>query len=160
MTNSLSFFFVKHVLVAGELYAVYLTPYFVCQMAAIPLWFRLSRRIGKHKATMWAVGWYAFWSSFIPIIAVTPMHWYGAFEIPQYLGWLPSGAHDAVMGLSGGHRNRQVLFLHHHHVPQGLRHRRPVGLAAGDGCGRARHRHRANRATPGWRLHGHLVDGP
>lgn len=98
MTNSLSFFFVKHVLVAGELYAVYLTPYFVCQMAAIPLWFRLSRRIGKHKATMWAVGWYAFWSSFIPIIAVTPMHWYGAFEIPQYLGWLPSGAHASVMG--------------------------------------------------------------
>ncbi len=90
MTNSLSFFFVKHVLVAGELYGLYLAPYFLCQAAAIPIWFKLSRRIGKHKATMWAVGWYALWSSFIPLIAITPMAWYTAFEIPQYLGFLPA----------------------------------------------------------------------
>ena len=32
MTNSLSFFFVKHVLVAGDLYGLYLAPYFVCQI--------------------------------------------------------------------------------------------------------------------------------
>lgn len=56
MTNSLSFFFVKHVLVAGDLYGLYLAPYFVCQLAAIPLWFKLSRKIGKHRATMCAIG--------------------------------------------------------------------------------------------------------
>ncbi len=92
MTNSLSFFFVKHVLVAGELYGLYLAPYFVCQIAAVPLWFKLSRRVGKHKATMWAVGWYALWSSFIPLIAITPAAWYTAFEIPNYLGFLPAQA--------------------------------------------------------------------
>ena len=89
MTNSLSFFFVKHVLVAGELYGLYLAPYFLCQVAAIPLWFKLSRRIGKHKATMWAVGWYALWSSFIPLIAVTPAAWYSAFAITNFTGLLP-----------------------------------------------------------------------
>ena len=89
MTHSLSFFFVKHVLVAGELYGLYLAPYFVCQIAAVPLWFKLSRRIGKHKATMWAVGWYALWSSFIPLISVTPGAWYALFEVTNYIGILP-----------------------------------------------------------------------
>ena len=66
MTNSLSFFFVKHVLLAGELYGFYLAPYFLSQIAAIPLWFKLSRRIGKHRATMAAIFWYSIWSCFIP----------------------------------------------------------------------------------------------
>lgn len=59
MTNTLSFFFVKHVLLAGALFGFYLAPYFVSQLIAIPLWFKLSRRIGKHRATMVAIGWYA-----------------------------------------------------------------------------------------------------
>ena len=111
MTNSLSFFFVKHVLVAGELYGLYLAPYFVCQMAAIPLWFRLSRKIGKHKATMWAVGWYALWSSFIPLIAISPMAWYTVFEIPQYLGWLPADTHAAVMAYFQDIETGKFLFF-------------------------------------------------
>ena len=37
MTNSLSFFFVKHVLLAGDLYGFYLAPYFISQIVAIPL---------------------------------------------------------------------------------------------------------------------------
>lgn len=86
MTNSLSLFFVKHVMLVGELYGVYLAPYFICQVAAIPLWFKLSRRIGKHKATMWAVGWYALWSSFIPLILVAPSEWFTVFEVQNYVG--------------------------------------------------------------------------
>jgi Na+/melibiose symporter-like transporter len=70
MTNSLSFFFVKHVLQAGDLYGFYLSPYFVAQIVAIPLWFKLSRKVGKHRATMVAIGWYAAWSCLIPIIAI------------------------------------------------------------------------------------------
>ena len=57
MTNTLSFFFVKHVLMAGDLYGFYLAPYFISQIVAIPLWFALSRRIGKHRATIVAMGW-------------------------------------------------------------------------------------------------------
>ena len=112
MTNSLSFFFVKHVLVAGDLYSLYLAPYFVCQMAAIPLWFKLSRRIGKHKATMWAVGWYALWSSFIPVIAVTPAAWYTAFEITNFIGLLPAATQaDAVAYFHGNETGKFLFFI-------------------------------------------------
>jgi len=81
MTNSLSLFFVTHVLLAGKLYGLYLFPYFVCQVAALPLWMALSRRIGKHRATMVAIGWYSLWSLFIPLIAVAPEAWFASFEI-------------------------------------------------------------------------------
>ena len=112
MTNSLSFFFVKHVLVAGDLYSLYLAPYFVCQLAAIPLWFKLSRRIGKHKATMWAVGWYALWSSFIPLIAVTPAEWYTAFEITNFTGFLPATTQaDAVAYFEGVETGKFLFFI-------------------------------------------------
>jgi Na+/melibiose symporter-like transporter len=85
MTNTLSFFFVKHVLLAGDLYSWYLAPYFISQIVAIPLWFKLSRRIGKHRATMVAIGWYAFWSCFIPLIAIAPMVWFNAFQVTELL---------------------------------------------------------------------------
>lgn len=111
MTNSLSFFFVKHVLLAGDLYGLYLAPYFVSQIAAIPLWFMLSRKIGKHRATMCAIGWYAFWSCFIPIIAITPQYWYDAFEIPKLLSFLPTGAWEAVTAHFEGIETGKFLFF-------------------------------------------------
>ena len=112
MTNSLSFFFVKHVLVAGELYGLYLFPYFVCQIAAVPLWFKLSRRIGKHKATMWAVGWYALWSSFIPLIAVTPDAWYTIFEVTNFIGFLPASTQaDAIAHFEGIETGKFLFFI-------------------------------------------------
>ena len=89
MTNSLSFFFVKHVLVAGDLYGFYLAPYFISQIVAIPLWFKLSARIGKHRATMVAIFWYALWSCFIPLIAIAPQIWFDAFELNRVLSFLP-----------------------------------------------------------------------
>ncbi len=112
MTNSLSFFFVKHVLVAGELYGLYLAPYFLCQIAAIPLWFKLSRRIGKHRATMVAVGWYALWSCFIPLIAVAPGEWFTALEIPRLLSFLPSSTHqNLVVYFEGIDTGKFLLFI-------------------------------------------------
>lgn len=111
MTNSLSFFFVKHVLLAGDLYGLYLAPYFVSQIAAIPLWFMLSRKVGKHRATMWAIGWYAFWSCFIPIIAMTPQLWYSAFEIPHLLSFLPADTHASVTAHFDGIETGKFLFF-------------------------------------------------
>ena len=112
MTNSLSFFFVKHVLVAGELYGLYLAPYFVCQIAAVPLWFKLSRRVGKHKATMWAVGWYALWSSFIPLIAITPGAWYTLFEVTNFIGFLPASTQaDAIAYFEGIETGKFLFFI-------------------------------------------------
>ena len=111
MTNSLSFFFVKHVLIAGEFYGLYLAPYFICQIAAVPLWFKLSRRVGKHKATMYAIGWYALWSSFIPLIAIAPGAWFTGFEIPKLLAWLPAETYAKVQAHFAGVETGKFLFF-------------------------------------------------
>ncbi|HKI73070.1 MAG TPA: MFS transporter [Pseudomonadales bacterium] len=111
MTNSLSFFFVKHVLLAGSLYGLYLAPYFVSQIVAIPIWFKLSGKIGKHRATMCAIGWYAFWACFIPIIAISPEDWFTAFEIPTLLAFLPQEWWIAVNSHFEGIQTGKFLFF-------------------------------------------------
>ena len=111
MTNTLSFFFVKHVLLAGDLYGLYLAPYFVSQIVAIPLWFKLSRKIGKHRATMIAIGWYALWSCFIPLIAIAPMVWFDAFQIEHILEFLPADAYASSVAYFEGIPTGKFLFF-------------------------------------------------
>ncbi|MEQ8860097.1 MAG: MFS transporter [Pseudomonadales bacterium] len=112
MTNTLSFFFVKHVLLAGDLYGFYLAPYFLSQIVAIPLWFKLSRRIGKHRATMVAIGWYALWSCFIPLIAIAPMVWFEPFEIARLLTFLPDAMYaDSVAYFEGIPTGKFLFFI-------------------------------------------------
>ena len=111
MTNSLSFFFVKHVLLAGALFGLYLAPYFVSQIIAIPFWFKLSRRIGKHRATMVAIFWYCVWSCLIPLIAIAPQDWFHAFEIPLLLGFLPDETHAKLVTHFEGIPTGKFLFF-------------------------------------------------
>ena len=111
MTNSLSFYFVKHVLLAGELYGLYLAPYFISQIAAVPFWFWLSRRVGKHRATMWAIGWYSLWSCFIPLIAIAPNEWFHAFAIPVLFSFLPGDMHAGVVGYFEGIDTGKFFFF-------------------------------------------------
>lgn len=111
MTNTLSFFFVKHVLLAGDLYGLYLAPYFLSQIVAIPLWFRLSRKVGKHRATMVAIFWYALWSCFIPLIAIAPIVWFDAFEIAKILTFLPDEAYASAVSYFEGIPTGKFLFF-------------------------------------------------
>ncbi len=111
MTNSLSFFFVKHVLLAGDLYGFYLAPYFISQVIAIPLWFKLSRKVGKHRATMCAIGWYAVWSCFIPIIAAMPMAMFDTFQLPILLSFLPAEAYASLVGYFEGIPTGKFVFF-------------------------------------------------
>ena len=111
MTNTLSFFFVKHVLLAGDLYGFYLAPYFVSQLVAIPLWFKLSRKIGKHRATMVAIGWYALWSCCIPLLAIAPAIWFEAFEISKLLAFLPDSSYTAAVAYFEGIPTGKFLFF-------------------------------------------------
>ncbi len=74
MTGALSFLFVKHVLMVEDQYPLYLLVYYLSSVAAVPLWRRLADRIGKHRASIAAIFWYAFFASFIPFIS------------PKYLG--------------------------------------------------------------------------
>ena len=111
MTNSLSFFFVKHVLIAGEFYGLYLAPYFVCQIVAVPLWFKLSRKVGKHRALMWAIGWYAIWSCFIPLIAISPGDWFTAFQIPLIAGFFGNEIQQSATSYFDGVDTGKFLFF-------------------------------------------------
>ena len=111
MTNTLSFFFVKHVLLAGALFGFYLAPYFISQLVSIPLWFKLSRRIGKHRATMVAIGWYALWSCMIPLIAIAPVEWFDAFQIKNILAFLPEDAYATAVSYFDGKPTGKFLFF-------------------------------------------------
>jgi glycoside/pentoside/hexuronide:cation symporter, GPH family len=111
MTNTLSFFFVKHVLLAGDLYGFYLAPYFISQIVAIPLWFALSRRIGKHRATMVAIGWYAVWSCFIPIIAWMDASHFASFEAAHLLAFLPDESYASAMAYFEGIPTGKFVFF-------------------------------------------------
>ncbi|MEM1434623.1 MAG: MFS transporter [Pseudomonadota bacterium] len=111
MTNSLSFFFVKHLLLAGDLYGFYLAPYFISQIVAIPAWFALSKRIGKHRATMAAIGWYALWSCCIPLIALAPAAWFEAFEVQHLLRFLPAESYAGAVSYFEGIPTGKFLFF-------------------------------------------------
>lgn len=111
MTNALSFFFVEHVLVAGSLYGFYLAPYFISQIAAIPLWLKLSTRIGKHRASMAAIIWYSVWACGIPIIAWAPNEWFSAFQVHNLLGFLPQGWYDTIVAQFEGIETGKFLFF-------------------------------------------------
>ena len=38
---------------------------------------------------MVAIFWYAFWSCFIPLIAMAPQDWFTAFELQKMMTFLP-----------------------------------------------------------------------
>ncbi|MCZ6855016.1 MAG: MFS transporter [Gammaproteobacteria bacterium] len=68
MTAILSYYFVKHVIGAGELYPIYLLVYYASSVLGLPIWTKLSERIGKHRAYRVSIFWFAFWASWIPFI--------------------------------------------------------------------------------------------
>lgn len=53
MTASLSFFFVQHVMEEPfDRYAIFVLVYYLSSTAAIPIWLRISYRLGKHKTVV------------------------------------------------------------------------------------------------------------
>jgi Na+/melibiose symporter-like transporter len=111
MTASLAFFFVKHLLLAGDLFGLYIAPYYLSTVIAIPIWFKLSRKIGKHKTVIAAVFWFSFWAAFVPVIAVTPYSWYEPFEVPKLLTFLPADMHAVVAERFDGIPTGKFLFF-------------------------------------------------
>ena len=62
-------------------------PIFISQIVAIPLWFKLSAKIGKHRATMVAIFWYALLR--VSFGNSAPQTWFDAFELSKILSFLP-----------------------------------------------------------------------
>ena len=96
---------------AGDLFGLYVAPYYLSTVVAIPIWFKLSQRFGKHKTVLAAVFWFCFWAAFVPVIAVTPYSWYEPFEVPKLLAFLPSDMHAAVAARFEGIPTGKFLFF-------------------------------------------------
>ena len=80
MTATLSFFFVSSVMEQPfDRYALFILAYYLSSSLAIPIWFAISRRLGKHKTVVLGVAWLSLWSAFIPLLG--PEHFWLFFVI-------------------------------------------------------------------------------
>ncbi len=85
MTASLSFFFVGSVMEETfDRYAIFILAYYVSSSLAIPIWFAISRRLGKHRTVVVGILWLSLWSAFIPLLG--PGHYWLFFGIMMLKG--------------------------------------------------------------------------
>ncbi|MEM8767613.1 MAG: MFS transporter [Pseudomonadota bacterium] len=85
MTASLSFFFVASVMEETfDRYAIFILAYYVSSSAAIPAWFAISRRLGKHRTVVLGIAWLSLWSALIPLLG--PGHYWLFFAIMMLKG--------------------------------------------------------------------------
>ncbi|MFN3238028.1 MAG: MFS transporter [Pseudomonadales bacterium] len=69
MTATLSFFFVNAVMEQPfDRYAIFILAYYLASSLAIPIWFAISKRLGKHKTVVLGILWLSLWSAFIPLL--------------------------------------------------------------------------------------------
>jgi Na+/melibiose symporter-like transporter len=69
MTASLSIFFVTQVM--GEstaTYAMFIFVYYLATTLGVPIWLRISDRLGKHRTVVLAIVWLSIWSAPIPLL--------------------------------------------------------------------------------------------
>ena len=96
MDSGLSFFFAKHVLGAESSYAFALFLMMIAGVACLPLWRRLSARIGKHKALIAAIVWYAGWAFLMPLLYFVPEWSAEGFVFLQMAKGVSAGAFPAL----------------------------------------------------------------
>ncbi len=63
-----SYFFVKHVVKAGELYPVYVLVYYTASVIGVSPWMAVCRRLGKHRTFIACVVWYSIWACCLPFV--------------------------------------------------------------------------------------------
>ena len=51
-----------------ERYAVFVLVYYLSSTLAIPLWLRISDRLGKHRTVVLGIAWLSLWSAPIPLL--------------------------------------------------------------------------------------------
>ena len=69
MTASLSFFFVQSVMGQGfETYTYFILAYYLSSAFCIPIWFIISKHLGKHRTVVLGIAWLSLWSAFIPLM--------------------------------------------------------------------------------------------
>ena len=69
MTATLSFFFVNVVMEQPfDRYALFILAYYLSSSLTIPVWFAISKKMGKHKTVVAGIVWLSLWSAFIPLL--------------------------------------------------------------------------------------------
>jgi Na+/melibiose symporter-like transporter len=68
--------YVERVLERPDWTGILLFVYFLCGIAAIPLWLRLSRRWGKHRTWVGAMLWAAVVFAFVPLLGPGDHLWF------------------------------------------------------------------------------------
>lgn len=67
-TTATSLYYVDHIMGARRIYPTVLLFYFLSSIVAIPVWAMIARRVGKHRATAYAILWLSVWSAPIPLL--------------------------------------------------------------------------------------------
>ena len=67
-----------------ERYTIFILAYYVSSALAIPIWFWISKRFGKHRTVVLGVAWLSLWSAFIPLMG--PGHYWVFFAIMMLKG--------------------------------------------------------------------------
>jgi GPH family glycoside/pentoside/hexuronide:cation symporter len=70
-----------HVIGRPELFAPLLLGEAIASLVSMPLWMRLSDRIGKHRAVTMAALWVGFWSLLFPMLGTGDSAWYGVLIV-------------------------------------------------------------------------------
>jgi Na+/melibiose symporter-like transporter len=65
-------------------YALFVLAYYLSSSLAIPAWFAISRRLGKHKTVVLGIAWLSLWSAFIPLLG--PQHYWLFFALMMLKG--------------------------------------------------------------------------
>ncbi len=69
MTASLSIFFVTAVMAeTTATYATFIFVYYLATTLGVPVWLRISDRLGKHRTVVAAIVWLSIWSAPIPLL--------------------------------------------------------------------------------------------
>ena len=92
MDGVLSYFFAKHVLGAESSYSLALFLMMIAGVACVPLWRRLSVRIGKHMALVTAILWYGAWALLMPLLYFIPEYAAPGFIFLQVMKGMTAGA--------------------------------------------------------------------
>ena len=92
MDGGLSYFFAKHVLGAESSYSLALFLMIIAGVACVPLWRRLSVRIGKHMALVTAILWYGAWAMLMPLLYFIPEYAAAGFVFLQVMKGMTAGA--------------------------------------------------------------------
>jgi Na+/melibiose symporter-like transporter len=134
--------YVERVLEAPGWTGVLLFVYFLCGIAAIPLWLRLSRHWGKHRTWVGAMLWAALVFAFVPLLGPGDQLWFLAVcvltgvSLGADLTLRGRSRHPAQPAKPCGTVFRALGRCHQARLGARGRHRLPAARAGGAGAGR------------------------